>query len=107
MESQINTLLQHISIQVMVMTGGTSRLRKSEAVETDPSKELNDNNFTDVKLTDGDVDFEELTNDQGDVFYRPTLMISSKLSTSFDGRMFNETINWFIFGVDEKRNKNE
>lgn len=93
-------LLSFARIQVMVMTAGTSRLRKTEAAEADqanPSKEWNDN-FNDIKLTGVGGDFEELTNDQGDVFYRPTLTISSKLSSSFEGKMFNETIkNWFGF----------
>lgn len=90
----------------MVMTAGTSRLRKTEAVEateTDPSKESHDT-FDGIKLSSAGGDFEELTNDQGDVFYRPTLTISSKLSTSFEGKSFNETIrNWFrVSGRDQK-----
>lgn len=88
--------------QVMVMTAGTSRLRKTEAAEADqanPSKELNDE-FNDIKLAGVGGDFEELTNDQGDVFYRPTLTISSKLSSTFGGKMFNETIRtWFPFSL--------
>lgn len=80
------------------MTAGTSRLQKTEAVdmpdavETDPSKELI-NNLEEIKLTSTGADFEELTNDEGDVFYQPTLTISSKLSTKFEGKFFNETIN--------------
>lgn len=92
----------------MVMTAGTSRLRKTEAAEADqtdqanPSKELNDN-FNDIKLSGVGGDFEELTNDQGDVFYRPTLTISSKLSSTFAGKMFNETIrNWFCFFLSQR-----
>lgn len=79
----------------MVMTAGTSRLRKTEAVNAaadDPSKE-SDDHFDDVKLSGTDGDFEKLTNDHGDVFYRPTLTISSKLSSTFEGKFFNETIN--------------
>lgn len=91
----------------MVMTAGTSRLRKTGGVEgavddpsnDDPSKEL-DYHFDDVKLTGADGDYEKLTNDQGDVFYRPTLTISSKLSSKFEGKFFNETINnWFSLFV--------
>lgn len=82
----------------MVMTAGTSRLQKTEAVdmpdadETDPSKEID--NFEEIKLTSTGADFEELTNDQGDVFYPPTLIISSKLSSNFEGKFLNETINF-------------
>lgn len=77
------------------MTAGASRLRKTgtaQVTESDPSKEISDN-LDEVKISGTGGNFEELTNDQGDVFYRPTLTISSKLSTSFESKMFNETIN--------------
>lgn len=80
--------------QVMVMTAGTSRLRKTEAIEAtedDPSKESNDD-FDHIKLSSTGGKFEELTNEQGDVFYRPTMTISSKLSSTFESKKFNETI---------------
>lgn len=81
--------------QVMVMTAGTSRFRKTQipAITINANKELNRNDHNDneaiVSSVSGNIDM--LTNDQGDVFYGPAPKISFRLENPFEARSDDST----------------
>lgn len=86
-------LIIYLHHQVMVMTAGTSRYRKTSIVNggTDSNKELNQHEpiENDAPVADN-VDL--LTNDEGDVFYGIAPKISLKLDDAFQARQADLTL---------------
>lgn len=80
----------------MVMTAGSGRFRKTQApaITINANKDLNRNGHMENEAIISSVsdNIDLLTNDQGDVFFRPAPKLSFKLDNPFEARSAHLTL---------------